>query len=173
MDAGSKPPGRTQDFVVGRGFKSDGDRTVLVDGDGRGRLFLELTTDADHPHSEPSAAYESLLSTLEPGGQIRFLQVFWPDLGPRESFLRQTERWPEPEERFRDALRSDLAVYLATSPLPYLRRTIFEVVITGDEMWEWVEGAVEVLRMHGLAAVKLDPGEVQELARWVFNPVLE
>lgn len=172
MQPRAKPPGRTQDFVVGRGFASEGDRTVFLDGDNRPRVFLEMTTDPDHPHSDPEAAYKSLLSTLEPGAEVRFLQVFWPDEQPRDRFLRQCTGWPQPGKAYLAELLADLGRSLGRAPLPFLRRTILEVVIGGEGMWEWVEGAVEILRMHGLHARELNPEEVLELARWVFEPGL-
>jgi hypothetical protein len=173
MDAGNRPPGRTQEFVAALGFGEKWGREVLLDRDGRGRLFLELTTDADHPHSEPAAAYESLLSTLEPGAQVRFLQIFWPDDEPRAAFLRQAADQPDPGTAFTSGLLCDLTGYLSHAPLPYLRRTILEIVMVGEESAESVGGAVEILRSHGLISRLLRPAEVQDLARWVFHPVLE
>lgn len=173
MGVDPRPPGRTQDFVTARGFEDRAGRVVLLDGEGRGRVLLELTTDADHPHSEPAAAYESLLSTLEPGAQVRFLQILWPDGAPRADFIRQTASRAAPEQPFVRELSSDLTSHLSQAPLPYLRRTILEAVVLNDEMTEWVGGAVEILKSHGLNARQLEPAEVQDLARWVFNPVLD
>jgi hypothetical protein len=167
------PPGRTQDFVAARGFEDRAGRVLLLDSDGRGRVLLELTTDADHPHSEPPAAYESLLSTLEPGAQVRFLQILWPDGVPRAAFIRQAAGWPAPEQPFMRELSSDLTSHLSQAPLPYLRRTILEAVLLNDEMWEWVGGAIEILKSYGLNARLLEPADVLELAQWVFNPELD
>ena len=172
MDPVHRSPGRTQEFVAARGF-DPARHAVLLDREGRGRLFLEITTDADHPHSDPASAYESLLSTLEPGAQVRFLQIHWPDGEPRSQFLRQTASWPETDQDFVSNLRHDLADHLSTAPLPYLRRTILEVVLTNDEMSEWIGGAVEILRSGGLITQLLEAAEVQELARWMFDPILD
>ncbi|HUF37836.1 MAG TPA: hypothetical protein VMN57_04885 [Anaerolineales bacterium] len=173
MDRITRPPGRAQDFVAARGFDRSGDHTVLLDRDGRGRLFLELATDADHPRSDPEAAYENLFSTLEPGASIRFLQLFWPDDEPRARFIRQTGGWPESESEFLATMKRDLTGDLSAAPLPYLRRTVLEIVLAGGEMTEWVAGAIEILRANGMKARLLEPAEVQELAGWVFNPVLD
>jgi hypothetical protein len=97
MEDRTRPPGRTQIFVNAQGFKQIGNREVLVDAAGHGRVFLELSTDADLARSDPEAAYKHLLTTMEPGAQIRFLQIHWPDAGPREDFTTQTFAWPQPE----------------------------------------------------------------------------
>jgi hypothetical protein len=173
MDGASRPPGRTQDFVSARGFGRVGDLDVLFDRDSRGRFFLELMTDADHPRSDPVSAYENLLSTMEPGAQVRFLQIFWPDDRPRAEFSRQAEAWPPAPPGLLAELKTGLTGYLANAPLPFLRRTILEIVTSNAEMADWIGGAVELLKADGLNARPLPPAEVQELARWFFNPVLD
>jgi hypothetical protein len=168
--------GDTQHFVLSKGFQPVGAYTALV-GDGNTlRLFAEMTADPDRPEVRPQEGYLALLSSLQPGWTVRFLQIFWPDPRPRERFLEQIQGWkglalahPEMQN-----LQQELLVYTQSAPLPFLRRTILEFVLPqGDEGSAWWEGMMGLLTTFGLHLELLGADEIQALVRWMFNPVIE
>jgi hypothetical protein len=168
--------GDTQHFVLSKGFQSVGEYTALV-GDGNSlRLFAEMTADPDRPEVRPQEGYLALLSSLQPGWTVRFLQIFWPDPRPRDRFLEQIQGWnglalTHPEMQ---TLQRELLAYTQSASLPFLRRTILEFVLPqGEEGSAWWEGTAGLLLTFGLRLEPLGADEIQALVRWMFNPVIE
>jgi hypothetical protein len=57
--------------------------------------------------------------------------------------------------------------------LPFIRRTVLEFLSPGDEGVAWWDGLPRLMRTYGVKVELLSPDEIQELARWIFNPELE
>ena len=169
--------GSSQSFVLARGIQQVGEYWVLIGEDGRQRLFAELTADPDRPDVRPVDAYRALLSSIQPGWTVRMLQIFWPDPLPRQAFYEQFEGWQErddDEDGGMNLLRQSLSLFLQESPLPFVRRTILEFVLTaGDESISWWEGISAAIRTYGVKVAPLSAEEIQALARRVFNPSLD
>jgi hypothetical protein len=165
--------GKTQDFVLGRGFQEVGGFIALQARDGSQRVLAELFADPDRPEARPQEAYRELLASLAPGWTVRLLQVAWPDPGPRQAFLTQMEAWEGGEEGLR-MLRQGLRLFLEGFPLPYRRRTLLEFVLPpGAEGPGWWGGVGGMLERYGLFLTPLGQEEVQALARHLLNPELE
>ena len=58
-------------------------------------------------------------------------------------------------------------------PLPFVRHTVLEFVLPGDEGIAWWEGLGGLCAGLGLRIRYLDQPAVEGLTRWVFNPNLE
>lgn len=172
--------GRTQDFVLGRGFQEQGGHMALIARDGSRRLLAEIYADPDRPEARPREAYQDLLASLVPGWAMRLLQLTWPDPEPRRAFLAQVEAWghdnsnEQGEDEELQALRNGLWLYLEGFPLPYRRRALLEFILPpGDEGPGWWEGVMILLEHYGLTLVPLGQEEILSLARHLLNPELE
>jgi hypothetical protein len=58
-------------------------------------------------------------------------------------------------------------------PLPFVRRTILEFVLPGDEGIAWWEGMNGLCAGFGILVRYLNQSEIEALARWILNPDLE
>jgi hypothetical protein len=72
-----------------------------------------------------------------------------------------------------DILQQGLTLAVQEYPLPFVRRTILEFVLPGEEGTAWWEGLAGLCAGFGLRVHRLGQQEVAELARWVLNPSLE
>jgi hypothetical protein len=54
--------------------------------------------------------------------------------------------------------------------LPFVRRTMLEFVLPGDEGLAWWEGLSGLCAGFGLSVRYLDQVENESLTRWVLNP---
>lgn len=90
--------GSSQSFVIAQGFRQIGEHWGLIGHDGSLRLFAQLTADPDRPAVRPVEAYQTMLSSMQPGWTMRWLQIFWPDPTPRKHFFEHAENWCEPGE---------------------------------------------------------------------------
>lgn len=164
--------GQTQSFVLAQGFQPLGEGVALIGHDGRARLFAELTADPDRPEVRPQEAYQSLLSSLQPGWQLRMLQICWPDPQPRLTFYQLAEKWSTKHEGL-ELLHQGLLLFTQEAPLPFLRRTLLEFVFPGEEGQAWWEGIAGMMQNFGITLRPLLPEEVTELAQWGFHPELD
>jgi len=57
--------------------------------------------------------------------------------------------------------------------LPFVKRTVLEYVLPGDEGLAWWEGLTGLCAGFGLRVRYLDQAEIETLTRWVLNPNLE
>jgi hypothetical protein len=170
----------THRFVLAQGFHQIAGIWGLLGHDGTLRLYGELTADPDHPRVRPIEAYRALLSSMQPGWTLRWLQIFWPDPHPREHFIKTVRNWSGFNESC-DLLHQSLQIFLEEAALPYLRRTIleFQMPITknGDGLdggcRSWWAGLPSLLVPYGLVFMELSADEIQILAYQIMNPELE
>lgn len=162
--------GSTRSFVLAKGFTQVGGHAALIGEDDTRRLFAEVYADPDRPEVRPQEAYQAILSSMQPGWTLRLLQLFWPDPEPRLEFQKQVQQWPTPGAEGLDILRQGLVLAVQEYPLPFVRRTIFEFVLPGDEGIAWWEGLVGACAGFGLKVRFLDPDLVRELYHWVLDP---
>jgi hypothetical protein len=167
--------GSSQSFVIAQGFRQVGEHWALVGHDGSLRWFAGLTADPDSQAVRPVEAYRALLSSMQPGWMLRWLQIFWPDSIPRTEFFEHVQNWSETGEegQGRELLRQGLLLFLQEAPLPFMRRTILEFVSPGQEYKAWWDGLPGLLAAYGVKVEPLYLDEVQEMARWIFDPQLE
>jgi hypothetical protein len=165
--------GSTRDFVLARGFTQVGAHAALIGEDGTRRLFAEVYADPDRPEVRPQEAYQAILSSMQPGWSLRLLQLFWPDPEPRLEFQKQVQGWKGSVNEGLDILQQGLTLAVQEYPLPFVRRTILEFVLPGEEGTAWWEGLAGLCAGFGLRVHRLGQQEVAELARWVLNPSLE
>lgn len=165
--------GSTRSFVLSKGIVQVGDHAALVGDDDTKRLFAELYADPDRPEVRPQEAYQSILSSLQPGWTLRLLQLFWPDPAPRQAFQKQVGKWSVPAEEGLDILHQGLSMATQEHPLPYIRRTILEFVLPGDEGVAWWEGLSGLCQGFGIRVLFLSIEQIQELAHWLLNPRLD
>jgi hypothetical protein len=167
--------GSTQSFVIAQGFRQIGEHWGLNGHDGSLRLFAQLTADPDLPTVRPVEAYQTMLSSLQPGWTIRWLQIFWPDPTPRKHFFEHAQNWTEPdrEGEGHELLRQGLLLFIQEVPLPFRRRTIIEFLSSGDEGVAWWNGLSGLLGAYGVLVQPLSWAEIQELASQIFDPQLE
>ncbi|MGD2156077.1 MAG: hypothetical protein PVG14_03030 [Anaerolineales bacterium] len=165
----------SQTFVVAQGFRRVGVHWGLIGHDGSMRLFVELTADPDRPDVRPVEAYRELLSSLGPGWTVRWLQIFWPDPIPRRKFCEHVRGWNGEaiEREGHMLLRQGLLLFAQEAALPFIRRTVLEFLSPGDEGVAWWDSLPGLMGTYGVKAKSLSPAEIQELARWIFNPELE
>src|SRR5690606_10456793 len=105
----------------------------------------------------------------------------WPDPEPRLEFQNQVQRWNTPSSEGLDILHHGLSLAVQEYPLPFVRRTVLEFVLPGDEgkalsggEWvAWWEGLVGLCAGFGLRIRYLDQNAIESLTRWVLNPNLE
>lgn len=165
--------GSTRTFVLAKGFTQVGTHSALIGEDDTKRLFAEIYADPDRPDVRPQEAYQAILSSIQPGWALRLLQLFWPDPEPRLEFQRQMQGWKSPDTEGLDILQQGLSLAVQEYPLPFVRRTVLEFVLPGDEGVAWWEGLTGLCTGFGLKVRYLDRTEIEELTRWVLNPNLE
>lgn len=165
--------GSTRTFVLAKGFTQVGSHTALIGEDDTRRLFAEVYADPDRPDVRPQEAYQAILSSIQPGWTLRLLQLFWPDPEPRLEFQRQVQGWKSPDTEGLDILHQGLSLAVQEYPLPFVRRTVLEFVLPGDEGVAWWEGLTGLCAGFGLKVRYLDRTAIEELTRWVLNPNLE
>ncbi len=165
--------GSTRTFVISRGFAQAGTRAALLGEDDTRRLFAELFADPDRPEVRPQEAYQAILTSMQPGWTLRLLQLFWPDPQPRLAFQQQAQGWKISSTEGLDILHRGLIFATQEYPLPFVRRTILEFVLPGEEGTAWWEGLTGLCAGFGLRVGYLEQKEIEELTRWVLNPNLE
>lgn len=172
--------GSTRAFVLAKGFTQVGNHAALIGEDDTRRLFAELYADPDRPEVRPQEAYQAILSSMQPGWTFRILQLFWPDPEPRLAFQGQVQGWNavlslskgQPAVEGLDILHQGLLLAVQEYPLPFVRRTIVEFVLPGDEGIAWWEGLVGLCSGFGLKVHYLDKAKIESLTRWILNPNL-
>lgn len=165
--------GTTRTFVLSKGFAQVGSHAALIGENDTRRLFAELYADPDRPEVRPQEAYKAILSSMQPGWTIRLLQLFWPDPQPRLEFQKQVLLWKPPTTEGLDILHQGLLLAVQEYPLPFVRRTVLEFVLPGDEGIAWWEGLAGLCASFGLKVHYLDKNGIQGLTRWVLNPSLD
>ena len=165
--------GSTRTFVLAKGFIQVGNHAALISDDDAKRLFTAVYADPDRPDVRPQEAYQAILSSMQPGWTLRLLQLFWPDPEPRLEFQKQVGQWKRPDTEGLDILHKGLALAVQEYPLPFVRRTILEFVLPGDEGIAWWEGLGGLCAGFGLRIRYLDRNAIEGLTRWVLNPDLE
>jgi hypothetical protein len=161
--------GTTHTFVVGKGVVQIGALAALLGEDDTRRLFAELYADPDRPEVRPQEAYQAILSSMQPGWTLRLLQLFWPDPVPRLTFQERIEIWGVPSDEGLDILFQGLSMSIQEQPLPYIRRTILEFVIPGDEGVAWWEGLNGLCQGFGLRFSPLSSEDILVLSRRILN----
>lgn len=164
--------GSTRTFVLAKGFTQVGNHSALIGEDDTKRLFAEVYADPDRPDVRPQEAYKSILSSMQPGCTLRLLQLFWPDPEPRLEFQKQVSQWKKPHTEGLDILFQGLTLAVQEYSLPFVRRTVFEFALPGDEGIAWWEGLSGLCAGFGLRIRYLDQRAIEELTRWVLNPDL-
>ena len=181
MKAAPAEVGTTHAFVMSKGFTQVGAHAALLGEDDTKRLFAEVYADPDRPDVRPQEAYQAMLSSIQPGWTMRLLQLFWPDPEPRLEFQQQVTQWKRPDTEGLDILHQGLSLAVQEYPLPFVRRTVLEFVLPGDEgkalsggEWvAWWEGLSGLCASFGLRIRYLDRNAIEGLTRWVLNPNLE
>ncbi|HRJ57457.1 MAG TPA: hypothetical protein PLV64_14305 [Anaerolineales bacterium] len=165
--------GSTRTFVLSKGFIQVGNHAALIGEDETRRLFAEVVADPDRPDVRPQEAYQAILSSVQPGWTLRLLQLFWPDPEPRLEFQKQVQQWNAPVTEGLKILHLGLCLAVQEYPLPFVRRTVLEFVLPGDEGVAWWEGLSGLCAGFGLRIRYLDQAAIEGLTRWVLNPNLE
>ena len=165
--------GSTRTFVLAKGFAQVGGHAALIGEDDTRRLFAELYADPDRPEVRPQEAYKALVSSMQPGWTLRLLQLFWPDPQPRLEFRKRVMQWKKPATEGLDILHQGLSLAVQEYPLPFVRKTVIEFVMLGDEGIAWWEGLGGLCGGFGLKVRYLYQADIEELTRWVLNPSLE
>lgn len=114
-----------------------------------------------------------MLSSIQPGWTLRLMQVFWPDPEPRIAFQGKVKSWKIPNVEGLEILQQGLILATQEYPLPFVRRTILEFVLSGDEGLAWWEGLTGLCAGFGIRINYLEQAGIEELTRWVLNPNLE
>ena len=161
--------GSTRAFVVGKGIVQIGRQSALIGEDDTRRLFAELYADPDRPEVRPQEAYQAILSSMQPGWTLRLLQLFWPDPEPRLSFQERVEKWGVPSDEGLDILFQGLTMSIQEHPLPYIRRTILEFVLPGDEGIAWWEGVSSLCQGFGVRFASLSAEDIIVLSHRILN----
>ena len=172
--------GSTRSFVLAKGFTQVGSHAALIGEDDTRRLFAEIYADPDRPEVRPQEAYQAILSSTQPGWTLRLLQLFWPDPEPRLEFQKQIQRWELPNSEGLDILYQGLMLAVQEYSLPFVRRTILEFVLPGDEgkalnggEWvAWWEGLSGLCTGFGLRIRYLGQADLSILDQWILNPKL-
>ena len=165
--------GSTRTFVLTKGFTQVNGHAALLGEDGTRRLFIELYADPDRPEVRPHEAYQAILSSMQPGWSLRLLQLFWPDPEPRQQFQQQVQTWQAPSNEGLDILYQGLLLAVQQYPLPFVRRTVLEFVLPGDEGIAWWEGLSGLCGSFGIRVRYLNQTDIESLTRWILNPDLE
>lgn len=161
--------GTTHTFVLGKGIVQVGALAALLGDEDTKRLFAELYANPDRPEVRPQEACQAILSSMQPGWTLRLLQLFWPDPVPRLSFQARVENWNVPTEEGLDILFQGLSMSIQEQPLPYIRRTILEFVVPGDEGIAWWEGLSGLCQGFGVRFVPLSAADIVVLSRRILN----
>ena len=164
--------GSTRTFVLAKGFTQVGSHAALIGEDDTRRLFAELYSDPDRPEVRPQEGYQAVLSSMQPGWTLRILQLFWPDPEPRLEFQKQVQHWESPKTEGLDILHQGLLLAVQEYPLPFVRRTVLEFVLPGDEGIAWWEGLSGLCAGFGLRMRYLDQVDLSALTQWILNPNL-
>jgi len=82
------------------------------------------------------------------------------------------QKWTSHNTEGLDILHQGLLLAVQEYPLPFVRRTVFEFVLPGDEGIAWWEGLTGLCAGFGLKVRYLDQSAVEGLTRWVLNPDL-
>jgi len=164
--------GSTRTFVLAKGFTQVGSHAVLIGEDDTRRLFAELYADPDRPEVRPQEGYQAVLSSMQPGWTLRILQLFWPDPEPRLEFQKQVQHWESPNTEGLGILQQGLLLAVQEYPLPFVRRTVLEFVLQGDEGIAWWEGLSGLCAGFGLRMRYLDQADLSALTQWILNPNL-
>ena len=165
--------GTTHVFVLSKGMCQVGTHTALIGDDDTRRLFAELYADPDRPEVRPQEAYQAILSSMQPGWSLRILQLFWPDPDPRLEFQQQLQNWDSPTSEGLDILDQGLLLAVQQYALPFVRRTVLEFVLPGDQGLAWWEGLSGVCGSFGIRIRYLSQLDIESLTRWILNPNLE
>jgi len=165
--------GSTSTFVLSKGFTQVGEHAALIGEDDTRRLFAELYADPDRPEVRPQEAFQAILSSMQPGWTLRLLQLFWPDPQPRLAFQECVESYKEWKAEGVDILHQGLLLAIQEYPLPFVRRTVMEFVLPGEEGIAWWEGLNGQCTAFGLRICYLDQAAIGALARWILNPRLD
>ncbi len=165
--------GSTRPFVLTKGFTQVNGHAALIGEDDTRRLFAELYADPDRPEVRPQEAYQAILSSMQPGWTMRLLQLFWPDPEPRLAFQKEVQSWQPPANEGLDILYQGLLLAAQQYPLPFVRRTILEFVLPGDEGIAWWEGLSGLCGAFGIRIHYLNQVDIESLVRWILNPGLE
>ncbi len=165
--------GSTRTFVLAKGFTQVGSHAALIGEDDTRRLFAELYADPDRPEVRPQEAYQALLSSMQPGWTLRLLQLFWPDPKPRLAFQKYVKDYKQRVAEGLDILYHGLLLATEEYPLPFVRRTVLEFVVPGEEGIAWWDGLDGLCTGFGLKICYLDQAAIETLARWILNPSLE
>jgi hypothetical protein len=164
--------GSTRTFVLAKGFTQVGSHAVLIGEDDTRRLFAEVYADPDRPEVRPQEGYQAVLSSMQPGWTLRILQLFWPDPEPRLEFQKQVQHWESPNTEGLGILHQGLLLAVQEYPLPFVRRTVLEFVLQGDEGIAWWEGLSGLCAGFGLRMRYLDQADLSALTQWILNPNL-
>jgi hypothetical protein len=164
--------GSTRTFVMAKGFTQVGSHAMLIGEDDTRRLFAELYADPDRPEVRPQEGYQAVLSSMQPGWTLRILQLFWPDPEPRLEFQKQVQHWESPNTEGLGILHQGLLLAVQEYPLPFVRRTVLEFVLQGDEGIAWWEGLSGLCAGFGLRMRYLDQADLSALTQWILNPNL-
>jgi hypothetical protein len=165
--------GTTRIFVLSQGFTQAGKHVALLGEDDTRRLFAELFADPDRPEVRPQEAWQAILTSMQPGWTLRLLQLFWPDPEPRQAFQRHVQGWRIPAVEGLDILQQGLILATQEYPLPFVRRTVLEFVLPGEEGLAWWAGLTGLCAGFGIRVNYLEQAGVEDLTRWVLNPNLE
>jgi len=165
--------GSTRTFVLAKGFTQVGNHAALIGEDNTRRLFAEIYADPDRPEVRPQEAYQAILSSMQPGWILRLLQLFWPDPEPRLAFQEHVKDYKQRGAEGLDILHQGLLLAIEEYPLPFVRRTVLEFVLPGEEGIAWWDGLQGVCIGFGLRICYLDQAAIETLAHWILNPSLE
>ena len=83
------------------------------------------------------------------------------------------QKWNAPSSEGLDILHQGLLLAVQEYSLPFVRRTVLEFVLPGNEGVAWWEGLTGLCAGFGLSVRYLDQAAIEELTRWVLNPSLE
>src|SRR5512134_2083083 len=156
--------GSTRTFVLAKGFTQVGNHAALIGEDDTRRLFAELYADPDRPEVRPQEAYQAVLSSMQPGWTVRLLQLFWPDPEPRSAFQEHVKDYKQRGAEGLDILHQGLLLAIEEYPLPFVRRTVLEFVLSGDEGIAWWDGLQGLCVGFGLRICYLDQTAIETLA---------
>ena len=165
--------GSTRPFVLTKGFIQVNGHAALIGEDDTRRLFAELYANPDRPEVRPQEAYQAILTSMQPGWTLRLLQLFWPDPQPRLVFRECVNSCKQQNAEGLDILHQGLLLAIEEYPLPFIRRTVLEFVLPGDEGIAWWDGLHGLCAGFGLRISYLDQVAIETLARWILNPNLD
>jgi hypothetical protein len=87
-------------------------------------------------------------------------------------FQKQVQSWKVSNTEGLDILHQGLTLAIQEYSLPFVRRTVLEFVLPGDEGVAWWEGLSGLCAGFGLRVRYLDQPAVEGLTHWVLNPNL-